>query len=160
MTTTANGSTLNGHTSRDATTVPLHVEARAVKTVDDLLWTATESGVPTLVKAAEKIRTQVDHLRSQLDDIAEEQRLRKQIDDLTAQLTRAKQQLKRRGRRANTNAPADPAVAEPSGPTGKAERAAIRAWAKANGLPCSDLARIPVATVAAYRAARRQEAAT
>jgi chromosome segregation ATPase len=103
---------------------------------DNVLAQAEATGVPRIVKAAEKIRDLLDALTGDVMDHAREARLRAEQTRLEARLTEIRKEL-------------NPRRTDASGVDSKA----VRAWAKANNVECPDVGRVPNRVLDAYHAA-------
>ncbi len=108
-------------------------------TIADLIARAAASEVPRLVHAADRIQDLVDRLEGDLNAHERSAQLRAELARIEARAAEIKGQLT--GKR--------PAAAP--GPTADdSDLKAIRAWAKENGIVCSDRGRIPQHVIAAY----------
>ncbi len=109
-------------------------------TIADLIARAVASEVPRLVHAADRIQDLVDRLEGDLNAHERSAELRAELARIEARAAEIKGQLT--GKRP---------AATPGPAADDSEVKAIRAWAKANGIACSDRGRIPQGVLAAYR---------
>ena len=123
-------------------------DARA--TVGQLLAWAEQSGPSKAKTLAARIKAQIDELRAIHVENDARAKAQAEVDRLTAELDAAKSRLRQTGARSKPPAHA-------SEPDAKAERAAIRAWARTAGMEVGDRGILPDSIVTAYHAANGGE---
>lgn len=126
------------------------VQPEQRRTVSALLAWAEGSGVTRAMTLAARVREQLAELRALQEQTEVRAQAQADVDRLAAELEAAKARLKEAGGRAKTPVH----VAKPDA---KAERAAIRAWARMHGLVVADRGALPDSIVTAYHAAEGGE---
>jgi len=120
------------------------------RTVSALLTWAEASGVARAMTLAARVREQLAELRSLQEQTDARAKAQAEVDRLAAELEAAKARLKEAGGRSK------PSV-QTAKPDAKAERAAIRAWARMHGMEVANRGVLPDSVVTAYHAANGGE---
>lgn len=115
--------------------------------IADLLTAAADSGVPRLVRAADRIQDLVDQLGEQLAEHERGQALRSEADRLEKRLAEIRRELGPKRQPA--------LIAHGEQAAELVDRKAIRAWAAASGIACPDRGRVPSHVIAAYKEAHQ-----
>jgi hypothetical protein len=122
-----------------------------VRSADQVLTAAEQSGAPKLIRAADKIRKLLADLEVQVAEHQREAELRARVDKLAAELTAAREQLRSLGRQPLS----PPATGAQVAQALAVDTKAIRAWAADNGVACPARGRIPTVVLTAWQEAQR-----